>query len=215
MSCCTPQGYRTVFTTRTAARDARRYRRKGLTGSARWLADQVTAEGVDGRSVLEVGGGVGGLQLELVRAGAACATNVEIADTYEASARELIAEAGLGGRFERVVADFAERPNAAGTADIVVLHRVICCHPDAAGLTEAACAHARDRVAITIPRRTWWMRLGFGAMNGWLRLRRIPFAVYVHPPAQVAGLAHSLGFATAHHTRGVVWESVIFRRTCG
>jgi len=212
MTCCTPQGYRTVFTTRTAARDARRYRRKGLSGTARWLADRLEADGVRDRSLLEVGGGVGGMQVELLRAGAARATNVEIADTYEAVARELIAEAGLEDRVERIVADFAVRPEAAGAADIVILHRVICCHPDAVGLTQAACRHAEDRVAITIPRRTWWVRLGFATMNGWLRLRRIPFAVYAHPPAQVVGLAHSLGFTTTHHDRGALWESVVLER---
>jgi SAM-dependent methyltransferase len=212
MGCCAPEGYRTIFTTRTAARDARRYRRRGLSGTARWLAAQLTADGVRDRSVLEIGGGVGAMQVELLRAGATRATNVEIADTYEPAAHELIAESGLDDRVERIVADFAERPDAAAAADIVILHRVICCHPDAVGLTQAACGHARDRVAITIPRTAWWIRLGVATMNRWLRLRRIPFAVYVHPPAQVVGLAHSLGFATTHHDRGMLWESVVLER---
>jgi magnesium-protoporphyrin O-methyltransferase len=212
VGCCTPEGYRTVFTTRTAARDARRYRRKGLSGTARWLAGRLEADGVRDRSLLEVGGGVGGLQIDLLKAGAATAVNVEIADTYERAAHELLAESGLEARAERIVADFAERPDAAAGADVVILHRVICCHPDAAGLTTAACGHARDRVAITIPRTTWWIRLGFATMNRWLRLRRIPFAVYVHPPAMVVGLAHSLGFRTAHQERGILWESVILQR---
>jgi magnesium-protoporphyrin O-methyltransferase len=112
----------------------------------------------------------------------------------------------------RLGADFAERPDTAPSADIVVLHRVICCHPDGPGLTEAACAHARQCVAITIPRGSWWVRLGFAAMNGWLRLRRIPFRGYVHPPAQIAGLAHSRGFRTAHEDRGLLWESLILQR---
>ena len=212
MNCCTPQGYRTVFTTRTAARDARRYRRRGLSGTAKWLAAQLTADGIRERSLLEIGGGVGGMQVALLRAGASRATNVEIADTYEPAARELIAESGLEDRVERIVADFAERPEAAAAADIVILHRVICCHPDAVGLTTAACRHARDRVAITIPRAAWWTRFGIAVMNRWLRLRRIPFAVYVHPPAQVTGLAHSLGFTTTHHDRGLLWESVVLER---
>ena len=213
MGCCTPEGYRTVFTARTAERDARRYRRKGLPGTARWLAGQLAADGVRDRSVLDVGGGVGGLTIELLGSGASRATNVEITDTYEGPARELITDAGLDDRIDRVVADFAERPELAPAADIVVLHRVICCHPDGPGLTEAACAHARERVAITIPRGSWWVRLGFAAMNRWLRLRRIPFRGYVHPPAQIAGLAHSRGFRTAHEDRGLLWQSLILQRT--
>jgi magnesium-protoporphyrin O-methyltransferase len=170
---------------------------------------------VHGQSVLEVGAGVGGLTIELLRSGAARATNVEITDTYEGPAGDLIAGFGLEDRIDRVVADFAEHPEVAPAADVVVLHRVICCHPDGPGLTEAACAHARQRVAITLPRGSWWVRLGFAVMNGWLRLRRIPFTGYVHPPAQIAGLAHSLGFRTAHRERGLLWESVILRRAPG
>jgi magnesium-protoporphyrin O-methyltransferase len=77
MNCCTPTGYRTIFGAKTVQRDARRYRRKGLTGSAGWLRDALSEDGVSERSVLEVGGGIGSLQIELLEAGASHATNVE------------------------------------------------------------------------------------------------------------------------------------------
>ena len=64
MSCCAPAGYRTVFGTGMAERDARRYGRKGLRGSARRLTNQVAGRGVKGRSILEIGGGIGDIQLE-------------------------------------------------------------------------------------------------------------------------------------------------------
>lgn len=64
MSCCTPAGYRTVFGTGMAERDARRYGWKGLRGSARRLTNQVAGRGVKGRSILEIGGGNGDIQLE-------------------------------------------------------------------------------------------------------------------------------------------------------
>jgi len=58
MNCCTPTGYRTIFGAKTVQRDARRYRRKGLTGSAGWLRNALSEDGVTERSVLEVGGGI-------------------------------------------------------------------------------------------------------------------------------------------------------------
>src|SRR5437764_12473242 len=82
--CCTPSGYRKVFGERTARRDLRRYRRRGLDRAARRIVGFLTNGGVDGDSVLEVGGGVGAIQLELLKAGAARATNVEPAHAYEA-----------------------------------------------------------------------------------------------------------------------------------
>ena len=111
MNCCTPTDYKTIFGEKTVERDVRRYRKKGLTGSGRWLFQALTREGVRGQSVLEVGGGIGSLQLELLTAGAAHTTNVEIIDSYEAAARSLIAERGLDSSVQRHIADFAQHPD--------------------------------------------------------------------------------------------------------
>jgi SAM-dependent methyltransferase len=212
MSCCTPTGYRTIFGAKTVERDARRYRRKGLAGSARWLLHALTGEGVSEASVLEVGGGIGGLQIELLKAGAAHATNVEIIDSYEAAAGALIADHRVGGQVERHIADFAEHPHEMPAADIVIMHRVICCYPDPDALMAAACDQARDRVAITIPRQVWWVKLGFSTMNAWFRLRRIAFQAYVHPPDRMLEVAASRDFHPAHHECDEFWESLILQR---
>ena len=64
MNCCTPTDYKTIFGEKTVERDVRRYRKNGLTGSARWLFQALTRDGVRGQSVLEVGGGIRSLQLD-------------------------------------------------------------------------------------------------------------------------------------------------------
>jgi len=213
MSCCTPAGYRTIFGSKTAEREARRYRRRGLPGSARWLVHTLTTAGVKGRSVLEVGGGVGGLQIELLEAGADRSTNVEIIDTYERAAEALIAERDLGGRVERRIDDFAAAAAETPPADLVILHRVICCYPDAHVLIDAACGHAHERVAITIPRESAWIRVGLGVMNAWLRMRRIEFRSYVHPREPMLEVAAWRGFRMAERHHGVVWQSFVLERT--
>jgi len=213
MSCCSPAGYSAMFGPDLAAKDALRYRRKGLTAtSARWIRDRLTAGGVEGRTVLEVGGGVGALQIELLEAGAAASTNVELVDSYEQPAAELLAERALGDRVDRQIADFAQEHARVPAADIVVLHRVLCCYPDADLMTSAACDHARERVAITIPRESWWTRGALATLNAWMRLRRIGFRAYVHPPGRIEGVAHRHGFRIDNRSRGVFWESTVLRR---
>jgi magnesium-protoporphyrin O-methyltransferase len=211
VSCCTSTGYRTIFGRKAVERDARRYRRKGLTDSAGWILQVLGDDGVADRPVLEVGGGIGSLQIELLEAGASHATNVEIIDSYEATARSLIAERDLEARVERHIADYAQHPEHNPAADIVIMRRVICCYPDPDTLTAAACSRARDRVAITIPRDTPWVKLGFWGMNACLRLRRIAFRGYVHPQARILEVANSHGFHATHHQRGALWESLILQ----
>jgi hypothetical protein len=106
--CCRPEGYNRLFSARQARHDAARYRKRGLGGTSRDLVE--LAGDVSGETVLEIGGGVGAIELELLAAGAEHATNVELSGEYEEEAATLLAERGLGERVDRRVADFVTEP---------------------------------------------------------------------------------------------------------
>jgi 2-polyprenyl-3-methyl-5-hydroxy-6-metoxy-1,4-benzoquinol methylase len=210
--CCTPPSeYRRLFNRRFARHEARRYRRRGLPKSARGLVD--LAGEVADLSVLEVGGGIGDLSLELLEAGAARATNVELSGGYEEAAAALLAEHHLGDRVERHVADFVEEAGVVEPHDVVVLHRVVCCYPDADALVGAAAAHTRSRLLLTYPREGALTRLGVRAVNAWLLLTGCGFRAYVHPVARIAAAAERAGLvAERREPRGPVWENALFVR---
>ena len=204
--CCSVAGCDEFFSERVARRDARRYRRRGLDGHAQRVVDFVRREGIQARTVLEVGGGVGAIQLELLRAGAAGTTNAELSAAYEPHAAALADEAGLVGRTERRVLDFAAQGDEIEDADVVVLHKVVCCYPDYETLVGAAAAHTKRQLALTFPRDVVWMRLGLTMLNLLQRLRRRAFRVYLHPPAAVLAVARVHGLEPVSHHRGLVWE---------
>ena len=85
--CCSPKGYRQIFSEKNARGEAKRYRRKGLDGTSRRIADLLKERGVEGKSLLEVGGGIGAIQIELLKAGIARGINVELTPTYEKARR--------------------------------------------------------------------------------------------------------------------------------
>src|SRR6266480_5656112 len=103
--CCSPKGYKWVFSERSARAEARRYRRRGLDGTSRRIVDFLKAQGVEGRTVLEVGGGIGAIQIELLKAGASRALSIELTPTYEEEATALLREMGLEERVERRIMD--------------------------------------------------------------------------------------------------------------
>ena len=86
--CCARDGQEEFFGEKTAANDARKYRRKGPDPMARSLARRAAARGVEGASVLEIGGGIGQVALELLKAGAASAEVVELLPAYEPFVRD-------------------------------------------------------------------------------------------------------------------------------
>lgn len=213
MHCCATKGCDEFFTERVARRDATRYRRSGIDGNARRVVDFVRRHGIEGRTVLEVGGGVGAIQLELLRAGASRTENVELSPAYEPYAAELLHEAGFGTRAERRLLDFASQGDEVEPADVVVLHKVVCCYPDYEALVGAAAVHATRQLLLTFPRETWWMRLGIASANLIERLRRRTFRVYVHPPAAMIAVAQSHGLEPTARHRGRLWEFCGLERT--
>ena len=75
--CCTPKGYSQVFSERGARSQARSYRRNGLDATSRRIVELLKQQGVDGLTLLEVGGGSVAIQIEL-KAGLARAVSVEL-----------------------------------------------------------------------------------------------------------------------------------------
>jgi hypothetical protein len=128
--------------------------------------------GIEGATVLEVGGGVGEIQIELLKRGAARSVNLELSPAYEREAERLLGEAGVAGRVERRLHDIAVDPDAVAPADVVVLHRVVCCYPDYERLLGAAAAHARRLLVFSYPRCNAVSRLFIVAQNVWFRIRR-------------------------------------------
>jgi SAM-dependent methyltransferase len=204
--CCDPTDYRRLFSRKSAARDARRFRRRGLTGTARALVE--LAGEVSGATVLDVGGGIGSMELVLLAAGAERATNVELSGGYEEQAAALLAERGLADRVDRRVADFVTEGAAVEPHDLVVLHRVVCCYPDVDALMTAAADHALTRLVLTYPQERLPIRLGLRVINLWLRVSGCGFRTYVHPVARILGAAEARGLRLERRERGgFVWES--------
>jgi 16S rRNA G966 N2-methylase RsmD len=202
---CDPRGCERFFDHRFAGYMARRYRRRGLDRTARRMVDFLERRGVQGATVLEIGGGIGEIQVELLRRGAARATNLELSPGYEAEAGALLAAAGLEGRAERRLHDIAVDPGGVPPADIVVLHRVVCCYPDYRRLLAAAADHARRLLVFSYPPYRAG-RLAFAAENRFFRMRRMDFRVYAHPPATMLAVLGERGLRRAFAHRGLVWR---------
>jgi 2-polyprenyl-3-methyl-5-hydroxy-6-metoxy-1,4-benzoquinol methylase len=207
--CC---GYDELFDAKLARKDVERYRRKGLRGSARRILEAARGAGLAGAEVLEIGGGVGSLSVELVSAGAAYATVLELSAGYDDAVRELLEEQGLEGRVEHRLADVVAEGDAVRPADLVVMERVVCCYPDAEALVGAAAEHARRRLVLSYPRYGLPARLFACVGNLVLRVRGSAFRIYAHAPVTIRSAAASRGMLPAAPEQGIVWRVAAFER---
>jgi hypothetical protein len=203
--CCPDRGYGELFGDRFARRTARRYRRKGLDGEQ----ERIVAFLGGGESVLEIGGGVGAIALDLGRRGAR-ATVVEVVPAYEPHARELALETGVDLDFR--IADLVATPDAVERADAVALNKVVCCTPDGVGLVGVAAGLARRRLALSFPRESRPARLFARAQNLVFGLLRRRFRIYLHPRGELVAAAEGAGLRLASEHVGLVWRVIGFER---
>lgn len=203
--CCPHHGCDELFGERFARRTAERYRRKGLDAQQEQIARYLG----EPESVLEIGGGVGAIALELARGGAR-ATLVEIVPEYERHARELARATGLELEFR--LADLVADPGTVPAADAVALNKVVCCTPDGVRLTGVAARLARSRLALSFPRETSLARLFVRLQNVVFRLLRRRFRVYLHPRAELVAAAEAGGLRLAYEDVGRIWCVTGFER---
>jgi hypothetical protein len=215
VKCCqAPSGYEELFSEKQAERDARRFRRKGLDAPAQWIVGVVCDHGLEGAAVLEPGGGIGAIQIELLKVGAAGrSTVVELSAGYEKVAAELAREAGFSERMERHVGDFAS--DGTEPADVVVLHRVVCCYPDYERLLAEAARKARRMLVYTYPPRNIISRAAMALINVWPRLRGSEFRAFVHSPRAMEDVVRRAGFEPYTRRRGGIWRGIALARTGG
>jgi len=201
-----------MFKPRFARKCLRRYRKKGLDKIERGMVASVPAGGLDGARILEIGGGIGTIQAELLGAGASQGEIVELVSAYEPYALELAREKGLETRSTFRVGDVLEQPDAVAPADIVVLNRVVCCSPDGVRLTGVAARLAEHMLLLSFPRDHFLVRVVVHVMNATLWLMGRSFRAFLHPRASLYEAAQAEGFAVAETGRGIAWEFATFRR---
>jgi magnesium-protoporphyrin O-methyltransferase len=212
MSCCQCQGIESLFSERIARKDLKRYRKKGPLETTRILLDALTANGIEGASLLDIGGGVGAISNGLIEAGVTRATVVDASPAYLQAAQSEAERQGHRDRITYLSGDFVEVAPRIESADIVTLDRVICCYDNMEELVAASAEKAKGMYGLVFPRDTWYGRLGVSAGNFTCWARRNPFRSFVHPPEAVERVIEGKGLARRFYRATRMWQVIVYGR---
>lgn len=205
-------GCANTFSTKEADADLRRYRKDGANRSTQALIDAIVADGVDGATLLDIGGGIGAIQLALLAAGAASAESVDATEAYVAVARAEAERRGYGERTRGRAGDFVALAPEVEPADVVTLDKVVCCYSDMPALLTRVAGHARRAIGLVYPRETWWNRAAARCFDVWGWVTRNPQPWYLHPTADIDGLLRAAGFERRDVHRELVWQVALYVR---
>lgn len=215
MGCCDPDdrdpnGCNQIFRGRRIARARRAFERRGL---GRRQEALLAGPAPAGRTVLDLGCGVGGLGLTALARGALHASFVDVSAASLEAARELAQVRGVAERADFTRGDAARAPLP--DADLVLLDRVVCCAPDGPALLGRAGLRARAALAYTYPAATWWMRVGRALLNAGMRLVRRDYRFYLHPPEELRAALRAAGLEPRARERHGVWVLERWLRPAG
>jgi len=212
MTCSKCAGVGDQFDDRVARRQLRRYQRKGPTKTTKMLLDALGRVQVAGASFIDVGGGVGAIQHELMSGGAASGTSVDAAPAYLATAKSEAERRGYADRMQYLEGDFVEAQGDVIAADLVTLDRVVCCYPDMPALVDASASRARRAYGLVYPRENILSKLAIRLVNFVQWVRRNPFRAFIHPTAAVEARVATHGFTKTYHANWTMWQVILFTR---
>jgi hypothetical protein len=201
-----------MFTAKEARKVLRRYRKKGLNKFERQMVASVPPDARHGARVLEIGGGIGTIQAELLAGGADRGEIIELVSAYEPYAQELARDKGIENRSAFRVADVLEGPDTIAGADVVILNRVVCCSPDGVRLTGVAARLAGSMLLLSYPRDRVLVRIGGRMLNFVLSIMKRSFRVFLHPRESLYAAAQAEGLVVAETGQAFAWEFAAFRR---
>ena len=212
-SCCSSffSANQRQFSDAVARRDLARYRRRGPDQTTRLLRDAIVGAG-QGRTILDVGAGIGALSFELLAAGAELVTAVEAAPAYVAAAREEAGRRNVSDRLELVHGDFVSVASEVKPADVVTMDRVVCCYPAFQPLIEAAVRRSRRLLAFSYPRDRWYVRAAVWLQNQTRALFGNPFRGFVHPVRGMEALLERHGFVRLERHETLKWSADLYGR---
>lgn len=212
MNCCQCRGIEAFFDKKTADKELKRYRKKGPAKTTRILIAALKAEGIKGMTLLDIGGGVGALQQELLGAGLSSATNVEASTAYVEVSKEEAERQGYADRVSYHHGNFIDVAPTVADADIVTLDRVICCDPDAQALVALSAARARHLYGVVYPLDGWLNKVFVTGVNLVFWLRRCAMRSFLHRPEMIDAIVRSHSLQQRFYRKSFPWQIVVYSR---
>ena len=212
MGCCQCQGIENMFDKKAAKRQLKRYLKKGPSKTTSMLLDAIHKKGVQGLDFLDIGGGIGAIQHDLIKAGASGGTSIEASSAYIDVVKDEILQNGLVETVSFEHGDFTTMASNVDSADIVTLDKVICCYDDMSELVGLSSKLARKIYAVIYPRDVWWTKLAFLMMNFYARIKGCSFRTFIHPTQKVEEIIFGNGLKRNYYATTLVWQVAIFTR---
>ena len=212
MGCCQCQGIENMFDKKAAKRALKRYLKKGPSKTTEMLLKAIHKTEVKGLDFLDIGGGIGAIQYDLIKAGASSGTSIEASPAYIDLVKEEVHKNNLAEIIDFKHGDFTAIASDVDSADIVTLDKVICCYDDMSELVRLSSKLSLKIYAVIYPRDAWWTKLALLFINFYPIIMGSPFRVFIHPTKKVEEIIFRNGLKRDYYDTTLFWQVAIFTK---
>ena len=191
---------------------ARRFRTAGLEPVQKYLVEGIKHNSIEGRSILDIGCGVGSIHLTLLQEGVSRSIGIDISEGMLQEARHFAEKFGLSGRARYMTGDFTQMSSTVEESDIVVLDKVVCCYEDVGTLVHTSMDKTRQTYALSHPKENLMMKGLFRGHSLLANLFGWSFHPFWHDWKAVKSLILSRGFHLVYENSTISWQVLVFER---
>jgi magnesium-protoporphyrin O-methyltransferase len=212
MKCCQCQGIETIFDKSSAEKELKKYKKNGPSKSTALIINTLEKMGVKGLTLLDIGGGIGLIQKELINSGVKSSITVEASKAYIEISKSLTQQRDISDQVSYIHGDFVELAASIPVTDIVTLDRVICCYHDMKHLVQLSAEKTKKYYGLVYPRDNRLMKILFPLFNLYPIIKRNPFRVFIHSTNAVDKIIRKNGFKNLFHKKTVSWQVFVYER---
>lgn len=209
--CC---GADQLFDLKSAQKEMKKYRRKGASKSSRKLIDDLfTSSDVQGKTLLDIGGGVGALQWAFLEKGGLRSHDVDASNGYLHVAGKFAEEKGWSKQTSFLFGDLVDHADRLDSFDFVTLDKVICCYPDYKALLTSSLERCKGTIGVVYPFGGIIPKFIAQFNKVYFYFKKNPFRTYIHSPGEIENFIKSNGFEMLERKTSFPWHVQVYRRT--
>ncbi len=215
MSCKHCCGANIQFDIKNAKKDLKRYLKKGPRKPTRLLVEILKAEHLKNQSLLDIGGGVGIIPLELVPNKVNKVTDVDASEGYISIAKSESEKRHKNLNVTYILGDFVDVHQRIEKHDIVTLDKVICCYPNVEKLLKTSLSKATTYYGLVYPQASFLSRIIVWILNLSLKIKGNPFRTFIHSPRVVHNTITNAGFKKIASRKTLLsWQIHLYKKDC-
>lgn len=212
MTCAHCIGGENIFNEKEARKNLKHYNKKGPNKTTIQLLNALEQQDMTGLSLLDIGGGIGVIQIELLKKGVSQATDVDASQAYITAARQLAKQEDLDKKTRHIYADFIDCHKDIGGHDIVTLEKVVCCYPQVEDLIRHSTAKAGKYYGLVYPLDGAVAKAVNKMAHLYFKMTKNPFRTQIHSEKMMDKLIRQNGFQRIYYSMAFPWKIALYKR---